>query len=165
MDFKTRVYIADVSELGSSELFLSAYSMVSSERREKTDRYIPLKSKLQSLGAELLLRKGLSDIGFDGELKFRYAENGKPYIDGAEEINFNMSHSGNMAICAFSDAETGCDIESVKEINFNIAKRFFFASEYEAIMSQQTDAKKTDMFFRLLNRTPVLNCHRNKQWN
>lgn len=143
-----KVYVADTKPLENTELFNSLYSLVSVQRQEKINRIAFDKDKRLSLGAELLLKKALSDIGVS-DYEFSYGENGKPFIKGEENIFFNLSHSGERVLCAVSSKEVGCDVEKVKSVDLKIAKRFFFAEEYEAIKAQKTPEEQKDMFFRL----------------
>ena len=42
-------------------------------------------------------------------------EGGKPYFPGHEGRHFNLSHSGDLALCALDGAPVGVDIQVVKE--------------------------------------------------
>ena len=45
-----------------------------------------------------------------------------------EDTPFNLSHSGEYVLCAFSDckeAQVGCDLEMIGEYREKVAKRFF----------------------------------------
>ena len=66
------------------------------------------------------------------EVKFGKNEHGKPITDGME---FNLSHSGDIAVCAVSDKPIGIDIEALREIRPDAAKRFAAAEELEYIGS------------------------------
>ena len=55
--------------------------------------------------------------------------NGKPYIEGHPEIQFNISRSSNICVVALSNKPVGIDIEKIREFDFKIAVRFF--SDYE----------------------------------
>jgi len=94
-------------------------------------------------------------------LKFRYAEKAKPSLDpslnlsfGGNQVEFNVSHSGAMALLAFARSRAlGVDIEQIRE-NFDpgaIARRFF--SEHE---QRQLDAlappERFNGFFRCWTR-------------
>lgn len=138
---------ADAGVLTDDLLFETAYVRASDKRKLKTDRYRFRKDKCASLGAELLLRKALGDLGIS-EFAFSFGKAGKPYLAGQNGLFFNLSHSGNYVLCAVSDHEIGCDIEIVKDIDLHIAKRFFHRNEYEVIASQSTDRAKRELFFR-----------------
>ena len=69
------------------------------------------------------------------QLRFRYARYGKPSlvpIAGVEPLNFNLSHSGGLALCAVTRGrELGVDIEHMrpKVALIKIAERFFSPRE------------------------------------
>lgn len=72
-------------------------------------------------------------------LTFRYNEQGKPFLDSPTPqapFSFNLSHSGNVALCAIAGFETvGVDVEAVRESRdlMPIARRFFSEAEQEAL--------------------------------
>ena len=122
-----------------------AYALVSQNRREKIDYYRFEKDKKLSAGAYLLLRKMLEAENIT-KPSFKTEKYGKPYISNLENIYFSLSHSGKMVLCAVSDREVGADIEFVdSEIDLNIARLYFYNSEYENIMNAENPP---DEFFR-----------------
>lgn len=162
-DFPVRIYAVNVKPLEDGSLFEAAYRKVTEERRKKTDRIRSLQDKCRSLGAELLLLYGLSQLGFPKEngwmsgldpgsemdfLRFRYGKNGKPYLDGVKDLYFNMSHSGELAVCAIAPCEVGCDVEKIRDRRQAVARRFFTPKEYEAILSQEDEKARQRLFFR-----------------
>jgi hypothetical protein len=92
----------------------------------------------------LLLRQGLRAMGmgalaelFTPDMLER-TQDGKPFIPGLPDIHFNLSHSGDYMACAFSDREVGLDLQEHSRPHTSlvrIAKRFFSAREYEAILA------------------------------
>lgn len=74
-----------------------------------------------------------------GKLQIEYTRNGKPFLpgmDGASDIRFNLSHSGGMAVYAFTRGrEVGIDIEHQRPIDDmdRIAERNFSAKEYTTL--------------------------------
>ena len=91
-----------------------------------------------------------------GRPRFRYSDHGKPSLDGEfqERLEFNVSHSGGMAIVAIAhQRRIGVDIERV-QLDFEherIAERFF--SEHERV--QLSGVAKQDLpiaFFRCWTR-------------
>ena len=71
-------------------------------------------------------------------LHFCYGKYGKPElapVDGPVKINFNLSHSGGLALYAFAnDRKVGIDVESIHtDLEYDeIAARFFSPSEISA---------------------------------
>ncbi len=122
-----------------------AYSLVSKNRQEKIDFYRFEKDKKLSCGAYLLLKKLLSEKNIT-KAAFKTGKYGKAYISNHENIYFNLSHSGKMVLCAISDREVGVDVEYIdREIDLNIAKNYFYNSEYESIINAEN---KSEEFFK-----------------
>lgn len=47
---------------------------------------------------------------------------GKPYVVGPN-LHFNVSHSGDLVVCALHDRPIGIDVEQIREINMRLADR------------------------------------------
>ena len=110
------------------------YVLVSQNRKEKIDFYKFDRDKKLSCGVYLLLMKLLDEEGITKPI-IKTEKYGKAYISNFEDIHFNVSHSNNMISCAISDRPVGTDIEyNDPQIDLNIAKQYFFYSEYENIM-------------------------------
>ncbi|WP_251620879.1 4'-phosphopantetheinyl transferase family protein [Odoribacter lunatus] len=73
-------------------------------------------------------------------------EHGKPYLKGFP-LFFNLSHSGDWLVCAFSDTEVGADIEKIGVPRLAVAKRFFHPREFLAV-SNAPEAECAELFFR-----------------
>ena len=122
-----------------------AYILVSKDRQEKIDFYRFDKDKKLSAGAYLLLKKLLSEESIANPI-FKTGKYGKAYITNHENIHFNLSHSGKIVLCAISDMEVGADVEYIDaEIDLNIAKNYFYNSEYENIMKAKN---RPEEFFK-----------------
>lgn len=118
------------------------YGLVSKNRQEKIDFYRFDKDKKLSCGAYLLLKKMLSEKNIANPI-FKAGKYGKAYISNYENIHFNLSHSGKIVLCAISDREIGADVEYIDpEIDLNIAKSYFFNSEYESIMKSDNPSEE-----------------------
>lgn len=146
----TRLYIASTAEFADKELYERAYQRMTTERKQKTDRFRLDRDRKLSVGAFLLLDYGLEKRGIeDWKRGLWYNENGKPYLADGQGIYFNLSHSGEYVACAVSGEEVGCDIEMISGQKMDIARRFFSPSEYELLLSEKTEQKKRELFFRL----------------
>jgi 4'-phosphopantetheinyl transferase len=73
-----------------------------------------------------------------GAIPFRYGAKGKPALDLPRLLDFNMSHSGALAVYAFTlGCELGVDVERLHRIEEmqQIARRFFCPEEAEDLAS------------------------------
>ncbi|MDL2231183.1 4'-phosphopantetheinyl transferase superfamily protein [Porphyromonadaceae bacterium OttesenSCG-928-L07] len=104
------------------------------------------KAKLHGALGKCLLKKGL--LQFFGLQEEDYSmvknEHGKPYIEGVANCHFNISHSGDYVLCAFSDQEVGVDIERIRKMPERVALRYFHPNEIAAL--EKADDKQ-DLFF------------------
>ena len=149
---ETTVYVANTQSLKDKELFQKSYNSISEYRKQKVCRMKHPEDKIRSLGVGLLLQKALSDFGIDEKTAvFETNSNGKPYISCSdkEAVHFNLSHSGDYAMCIIGESPVGCDVERVRKIDLKLADRFFAQSEKEMISNQPTEDDKINTFFRL----------------
>ena len=129
-------------------LFEEAFSGLSEYRRKKIRSYRFRKDQNLSLGVGVLLDRGLRDYGLsEAEMEYGSVENGKPVFLNAPEIFFNVSHSGHMAMAAFSNVPVGCDIEIMEKADLRVADRFF--TENECRLIREAPSGPDEMFFRL----------------
>lgn len=144
------LYWMDTGELEDEISFSGYYKTMSRERQRKVDSCIFRKDKKLSLGAGILMEKGLSAYGLhEREAEVAYGENGKPYLPRYPHIHFNLSHSGSRVLAVFAGVETGCDIEQVQKADLDLAERFFTRKEYDFIAGQPGREQQDEAFFRL----------------
>jgi len=144
-----RLYTMDTEKLTDDAYFRECYNQLSSARRAKIDRYHFRKDKMLSLGAGILLDKGLREYGLrEAKVQFGLKKNGKPYLRDYPQIHFNLAHSEKMVLAVFADAEVGCDIEYTKEADLELAKRFFRPEEY-AYLAGLEGEQQNSAFFQL----------------
>ena len=97
----------------NSELYESCYEKCSNERKEKINAYHFQRDKHLSVGVSTLFRYGIKKCyGLTEIPKIYYLKYQKPILNIAN-VYFNCSHSGNIAVCVFSDAEVGVDVEVI----------------------------------------------------
>lgn len=143
------IYILDINKLNEDFVFNKYLSRVSSERQRKVLSAKNREDKNRNLGAGLVLSYGLRQHGLDEQKTLlQYGENGKPYLAEFPHIHFNLSHSGDYAVAAFSSQEVGIDIEHTSKSGKKIAKRFFTSKEAEAILGCNSKEAEDDLFLR-----------------
>lgn len=141
----TKIFLADVRALCDESVFRHFFFVVPKSRQDKINGIKQQKDKVLSLGAGALLDIALKKMGLCN-YQIKVADNGKPYIDSGS-VFFNLSHSGDMVMCAISSKEVGCDVEKKRENVADISKRFC-DKEREFILSKQ-GKERCDVLFRL----------------
>ena len=140
------VWLADLNQPSADKLkrLLTEDEIARAERfhfDKDRNHYIIARGLLRQLLAAYLRTAA-------GELRFDYAEKGKPSLVGAD-INFNLAHSYGKAIYAFSRGrELGVDLEFIRE-DFGgdeIAERFFSPGEISALKDVPIDLTKQAFF-------------------
>ncbi|MCD6091871.1 MAG: 4'-phosphopantetheinyl transferase superfamily protein, partial [Bacteroidales bacterium] len=83
------------------------------------------------------------------KIEFDYNEHEKPFLKGYPKAHFNISHSGDYVVVAFSDCAVGIDIEKNKGDRLKVAKRFFTKEELEDLFAYSGIEKQIDYFYQL----------------
>jgi 4'-phosphopantetheinyl transferase len=138
------VYVANFSALPDPKDRKELMATLNQERRLRIAKAANEKIRRQCLASALLLQSVLRSKGLDPNTVTvnRY---GKPEIEG---ICFNISHSGNLVVCAVSDQPIGCDIEKLREAPRKVSDRFFCEREKKYL--NQFEGMNFDReFFRL----------------
>ena len=149
---ETKVYLTSTDSLNDKALFEVLYNLMPKSRQEKIDGYKFDKDKKLSLAVGALLKYALADNGYANEpadMEILEKEDGKPFLLSHTDVEFNLSHSGNMAMCIISSDEVGCDIEQIQSGKLDIAKRYFLREEASQIESRVNEVEKDEAFFRL----------------
>lgn len=139
-----KLYVADIANLPDPLSCPELLQKLSPERKQKVHNSKHEKSRKQSMGAGLLLQKVLALYHME-QSSVVIGEHGKPMIAGLE---FNLSHSGNLVICAVSDKPIGCDVEMIRKAPERVAERYFSESEKEYLNQFCGEDYDTE-FFRL----------------
>ena len=147
-----KVYFIDINNMKKTFSFEEIYSKVPLYRKNKVDKLKFEDDKWLSLAAEYLLMKGLEELNVDySKIEIGFVENNKPILKNCpQELYFNLSHSGDMAMCIIADSEVGCDIQKMtdKEDYIKIAQRFFHPEEIQMIENAREDEKR-ELFYRI----------------
>ena len=71
---------------------------------------------------------------------------GKPYLPAYPHIHFNISHSGELAVCALGSAPLGVDVEKIRPIGLRSTKRMLSGREREALESCPPEHREEVLF-------------------
>ena len=83
------------------------------------------------------------------EVVIRYGDHGKPRIESNEGLEFNLSHSGTLALLVLGLCPVGADIERHKPRRWaDVARRFYAPGEQEQLFAPP-EAGQQARFFRI----------------
>ena len=136
-----KLYYFDISAM-SDEQFLEMYHRCDKSRKLKIDRLKKDPAKKLSVAAGMLARCGIArqfNVAPES-ISFRAGKNGKPYCDNYD-IHFSLSHSENMAVCVISDKPVGIDVEKIRPVNPEVAKKCFTEKEQEYVFSDKSKTR------------------------
>lgn len=128
------IFLLEADKLNDDSLFLKYYNHMSPYRKEKIDRLKQRKDKNLSLAVGIIIDNYLQGMGLcECDMNYSTKENGKPFFTDYNNLHFNASHSGNVAVCTFSEYEIGCDVQQICKARENLARKFFTNNEYNYI--------------------------------
>ncbi len=139
-----QVYVADITNLPDITEQSEVFQQLPVWRQQKIRYLQQPQSRKQSVGAGLLLHKVLARYGISSQEVY-LGEQGKPEVKG---LHFNLSHSGDLVVCAVGDKLVGCDVELQREVPRSLAERFFCEREKE-YLSRFIGEGYMQEFFRL----------------
>lgn len=104
---------------------------LSQYRKNKVANLKNVNGKKLSLLAEALLLYGMDTLGakYDVPLEFAFNKHGKPFVKGRDDLFFNLSHSGDMAVCAISDNTVGVDVEKITRNCDSAVEKYYTVRE------------------------------------
>lgn len=137
------VYTA-INENINREEFERILCLVSEQKQRKVLGYHKDIDRKLSLYSEVLVRLiACKILGIrNNEINFGKGKFGKPFIKNIKSFYFNVSHTRNAIAVAFLDMEVGVDIEMVRSDEYDIAERFFTASEFKYIYKDNIGKEK-----------------------
>jgi 4'-phosphopantetheinyl transferase len=150
------VQIWSVRLNGNAAALARYHSYLSSAEQSRVDqfKFEHLKrSHTFSRGVLRLLLAFYLDL-LPGSIEFAYGPKGKPAVRRTTPLRFNVSHSGDVAVYAFTlDCDLGVDVEKLRALADleSISARFFCAAEASELLSLPPDNRPV-AFFRCWTR-------------
>lgn len=144
--------VSSIKDSITSDVMCELYSIIPKEKKLLAERFYYDNDRHRTvLAYALLFYLVKTNFGID-TFTLYYNEYGKPYISEYSDIYFNISHSGDWAVCGIADDEIGIDIEKInKTQNIDVlcgaAEHIF--TEPEQIYLQSDSIHFYDRFFRM----------------
>ena len=129
----------------TADVVETEFQLLSSDERQRADRFIYACDRADFIIARAGLRRHLGRLLHKPpeQLAFKYTSYGRPELtelDAETALTFNLSHSGRMAAACFTrDGIAGIDIEAIREIEHDVAGRFFSEAEQRQLASLPSD--------------------------
>lgn len=135
----------------SDEQLNNFFALLDPEEQARAQRFHFKKDRKHFIASHGILRKLLSAYltVAPQALNFSYTDFGKPFLTDHSELQFNLSHSQNVALFAMTlNHSVGVDIENInRECDMDaIAQRYFSAREY-SILKNLSGTEKIQTFF------------------
>ena len=126
-------------------------AVLCAEERRRAARYRREQDRVRFIAARATLRCLLAaHLGAEPhEIAFAYGANGKPALSPGGGLEFNLSHSGDLAVIALAhDREVGVDVERLRPLSSaqRIAERLWSSGEAAALGTLDEDARLTAFF-------------------
>lgn len=112
------------------------YSFLPRSIQIKINNYHKDADKIAGLLGKQLLSDGLKKFGIqqNGLQELKYKKNHRPYLEKFPRIDFNISHSGSLVVCALGkDIRVGIDVEKRDSINLANFKTQFSKDQWEEL--------------------------------
>ncbi|ARB90803.1 4'-phosphopantetheinyl transferase family protein [Legionella longbeachae] len=130
----------------------NTYQLLNSEEQARADRYYFSRHKRRFSIARTVMRVILARYlnVYPEYIKFTYNAHGKPEVINSARLQFNLSHSGDLALLAVGKGfPMGVDIEKYSARPYKgIAKSLFSEQEYEEFI-KVPQALKPAVFFHV----------------
>jgi len=133
------------------EVVFSQYLQKLPEANQKRIKaFLRQEDKTRALVGQIMIRNAILDkLNIpNSTIRFEYNAYGKPALPGYPEFHFNLSHAGDWIALAVDSQPIGVDVERIKDMDMDIAKRFFSKREYTDLMAKQP-AQRISYFFDL----------------
>lgn len=123
-------------------------SAVPDWRKSEAARFRNTDDKIRCLASYLLAAKIIAEKAQckGSGIKAERGKFGKLELLYPDGWHFNISHSGTWVACAVDTDSVGIDVERIKPIDINIAKRFFDREEFDYII-RQPENMRLDAFY------------------
>lgn len=153
------IFYSEIQKDIHDDLLRFSFPHFSEECKEKLLKYQRWQDAQLSLMGKLLLKIGLIEHNSNHTLKeLMFTKYNKPFFYD-EDIQFNISHSGEIVVCAITSeySTIGIDIENIQTINVKDFESYMTENEQHTIFSSE-EIEKT-FFSYWTQKEAVLKAH------
>lgn len=154
-------YIYNIRDLNNEE-YHKWYALMSEDKQRRVNKFKFEEDKKRAVAGEMLARKSIAELCNVAveSIVFGKSEYGKPFVRDLN-VEFNISHSGDMVACVVDDKQVGIDIEKIRPIDLDVIKSICTEEEKVYILGDYpikrdfkyiTDTKILSRFFEVWTR-------------
>lgn len=143
-----KIHLAAVRADGERFALEQNLALLSPEEAERLSRRRPEDQKRSVAGRWLLVRLLAEHCpGLSLPPRLTYGWQDKPLLADAPELGFNLSHSGQWAVCALCAAPVGVDLQRERPLRRNLERRF--APVERELLEALPEAERQPAFYDL----------------
>ncbi len=137
------------SEKLDSQIFQEILSLLDEDEQKKILSFYRWQDAQRSLLGKFLVRAIICKRFQvkNGDIKIMRSKMGKPYAYNIPQGSFNISHSGAWIVGAFDSLPVGIDIEQIKEIDLDMARKILDIDDFEELMRKK-ESGLSDYFYK-----------------
>lgn len=146
----TKYRIVNIFDVSDNEL-QHCMEHMPEQRKARVLRLRSEESRRRTIAGELLARRLIAQqYGISPDcISFGRTERGKPFAIGLP-VEFSVSHSGELVLCAVSDKPVGADIQRIRPVNDRLIARVCTEKELLFVTDKRlSEQEKTKRFFRI----------------
>jgi len=134
-----------------SALLSRLAGLLSEDESARSNRFYFERDRQHYVAGRAILRTILGQyLGIPPEqIRFQYGKHGKPALPGTSPLHFNLAHSNNLILLAFTlRHEIGVDVEYLRLVpeTDEIARHFFTEMETQTLINLPEDQKLEGFF-------------------
>jgi 4'-phosphopantetheinyl transferase len=130
-------------DLSAQSAIFSPSEILSMDERRRAARFRFERDRNRFVASHVFLRRVLASYADANPagLEFTVSGCGKPALTAYDDLHFNLSHAGDLAVCAVARSPVGIDIETVRPIADRdaMASRYFTERERETVETLPPD--------------------------
>ncbi len=129
------VFYCTIEPLRNDDLYARAWALLPTHEQNRIATLRRVDDRLRSVAGQLLLRAALDELAVPHEQRTVLRSRiGRPYFTELP-LQFSISHSGEVALCAISDGSIGVDVQTLHLPSEALLRRVCTAEEKAFLQS------------------------------
>ncbi|MGG4046130.1 MULTISPECIES: 4'-phosphopantetheinyl transferase family protein [Paenibacillus] len=146
---KLYILSIDLKSNGLEDHFNELLTFLDEDNRCKILKVKNKEAQTRSLAGQLLIRSIIhNDLNIPNtDIRFSKNEYGKPYLENNPDFHFNITHSNNQIVCITDGDRVGVDVQHIKPIGLDLARKFFTEQEHLLLTNIVSYHERLETFY------------------